>query len=91
MDRNTCCRHAFTIPQTSYLLLFTVAVDCGKKAGGFKNYYFPDKGACLRAACFGPWHWVLVTSHPCMVAGGALSMLCTETACMLWHCEISLD
>lgn len=34
----------FTTLQTSYLLLFTVALTCDKKSTGYANFYFPDKG-----------------------------------------------
>lgn len=40
-------------PQTSYLLLFTVAFNCNSKALGYSNFYFPDRcapaSACLAA------------------------------------------
>lgn len=46
-ERGELLTHAAATPppQTSYLLLFAVGVDCGKKSGGYKNYYFPDHGA----------------------------------------------
>ena len=46
-ERSKLWAHAAATLQTSYLLLFTVGVDCGKKSGGYKNYYFPDHGVHL--------------------------------------------
>ncbi|KAL4422853.1 hypothetical protein ABPG75_009050 [Micractinium tetrahymenae] len=45
----------FTTLQTSYVLLFTVALTCGKKSEGYANAYFPSR-ACFampQAALFG--------------------------------------
>lgn len=43
---SSVCSPPLPAPQTSYLLLFTVAFSCDKRSRGHANFYFPDRGGC---------------------------------------------